>query len=293
MRLRHLILPLVLLASACSAEVPVRKGEGPVLWKLSDADTTIYLFGTIHALPKGLKWRTATIDQAVAASQELWLETTLDKVGTETLQAMLDMGTDEAVPSITLRVAPAKREALEAMIKRSGYPRPLFDQLETWAAGFVLTAVSMRDLGLDGLSGVEEQLSVDFTKAGKPIGGLETSKQQLGYFDDLPEDDQRRFLDDTLEDPKKSKVEFDAMLSAWAQGDEQAIINTFDDEMRKTKRLRQVLLVDRNRRWAGWVRERMKRPGTVMVAVGAGHLSGAGSVVDLLQSVGEKVERVE
>src|SRR4051794_13123233 len=50
----------------------------PALWSVSYADTTVYLFGTIHLLPEKYQWRTSRFDQAIAGSQELVVETIID-----------------------------------------------------------------------------------------------------------------------------------------------------------------------------------------------------------------------
>jgi uncharacterized protein len=68
---------------------------------------------------------------------------------------------------------------------------------------------------------------------------------------------------------------------------------TFDDEMKLSPELAEVLLHRRNNTWAGWVSERMKKPGTVFVAVGAGHLAGNRSVDRLVALRGFKVVRVQ
>jgi uncharacterized protein YbaP (TraB family) len=57
--------------------------------------------------------------------------------------------------------------------------------------------------------------------------------------------------------------------------------------------LMDALIARRNANWANWVRTRMDKPGTVMMAVGAGHLAGDKSVVKLLQKQGLKVTRVQ
>src|SRR6476619_3761517 len=49
-------------ATAASARTTVAR---PALWEVSDPDTTIYLFGTIHRLPEDVQWRTPKLDQAV------------------------------------------------------------------------------------------------------------------------------------------------------------------------------------------------------------------------------------
>ena len=54
-----------------------------------------------------------------------------------------------------------------------------------------------------------------------------------------------------------------------------------------------VLIDTRNANWVRWLEHRLDQPGTVLVAVGAGHLAGKGSVIELLQKQGYKVERMQ
>jgi uncharacterized protein YbaP (TraB family) len=54
-----------------------------------------------------------------------------------------------------------------------------------------------------------------------------------------------------------------------------------------------VLITDRNVAWAKWVKARLDKPGTVFVAVGAGHLAGTGSVQDQLATAGVVSKRVQ
>src|SRR4051794_11042958 len=51
----------------------------PALWAIADADTTVYLFGTIHLLPENYRWRSAKLDNAVTGSQQLMVETIVDE----------------------------------------------------------------------------------------------------------------------------------------------------------------------------------------------------------------------
>ena len=52
------------------------------------------------------------------------------------------------------------------------------------------------------------------------------------------------------------------------------------------------LLTSRNANWAGWIENRLEQPGTVFIAVGAGHLAGAGSVQEQLEDRGLEVRRI-
>lgn len=285
------------LSSACApAAQPqgaVAKAAKPALWKLSDADTDIYLFGTIHMLPEGMEWRTEALDRAIAEADELVLETELEGNVQRAAKAMANMSMSPGLPPLLERVPPGKREALAKLIEENGFPAGSLDRLETWAAALALLRSSLGKIGLKTEAGVERGLEAVLKKGASRISGLETVEQQLGYFDTLSEDAQRALLAGMVENPSGTKTEFEAMMNAWASGDTDAIAVTFDSETALSPELRQVLMTRRNAAWADWVAKRMEQPGTVMVAVGAGHLAGKDSVQAMLAARGLKAERVQ
>ena len=133
-------LSLVLIAPAAQAKTP--HAGRPALWEVSDPDTTIYLFGTIHLLPDHFQWETAKFDKALDSSQQLIVETIVDdKNPTKLMSVVTSMGFAKGLPPIADRVSPNKRAALEAAIAKSGMPRMVFDQMKTWTAAFVLLGV--------------------------------------------------------------------------------------------------------------------------------------------------------
>jgi hypothetical protein len=110
-------------------------------------------------------------------------------------------------------VPAARRAALAAAIKKSGFPPQALDKMETWAAAFILLGNQFRDLGLKGDEGVEAVLRNTFTSEGKPIDELETNVQQLGFFDGLPEAAQRQLLDGAIDASDEMKKDL-GMLAA-------------------------------------------------------------------------------
>src|SRR3546814_1294920 len=78
------------------------------------------------------------------------------------------------------------------------------------------------------------------------------------------------------------KEQFQQLIAAWARGDVTALEELADDELKANPNVRKVLLTSRNARWADWIAKRMDTPGTVFVAVGAGHLAGDDSVQHML-----------
>jgi uncharacterized protein YbaP (TraB family) len=288
------LLGLVTAAYAAPASVAQTAAAHPALWAVSDEDTTIYLFGTIHLLPDNYSWRTPAIDQAIANSGSLYVETIVDPRNPQPLiTAMRTLGYSNGLPPIADRVEPAKRPLLEAAIAKSGIPRPYFDKMETWAAAFTLLGIQYKEIGLAGENGPEQTLRDAFAAARKPVGQLETNAEQLGFFDVLPESAQRSLLEGAIEPAKSASVDFSQMLRGWANGDVDAIAKTFNHDLAESPALRETLLDRRNANWSRWIEQRMAEPGVVFLAVGAGHLAGSDSVQAMLQREGYRVTRIQ
>ncbi|MEA3039206.1 MAG: uncharacterized protein QOE79_1719 [Sphingomonadales bacterium] len=297
--LRKMLGPLAAAAMAGGATAapapapPAPHVAKPAMWKLADADTTIYLFGSFHLLPNGEQWRTPAFETALAGSDTLVLEVANLDDPSALIASLMKVAVSPNLPPLAERVPAEKRDALKAMIAESGIPEAALDKMETWAAGLLLTGVTFKRLGLDPNAGVEHSLIEPWRKSGKPIEGLETIDQQLGYFDHLSEDAQRKFLVGLLDSPEKGRTEFAGMLKAWESGDVAGIARTFDDETQMSAELRRTLMAERNARWSDWLKARLDRPGTVFVAVGAGHLAGSDSVIRMLADKGLKATRLQ
>jgi uncharacterized protein YbaP (TraB family) len=266
----------------------------PALWQVSDADTTIYLFGTIHLLPADLEWRTAKFDQALQGSQQLVVETIVDQQHPESIQsAEMSLGFKQGLPPIAQRVPAADVPRLRTAIASTGVPEKFFDQMKTWLAAIQLLGVQFRTMGLKGSNGPEEVMRQQFLSEHKPIGELETNVEQFSYFDRLPEKAQRSLLEGAIAPQTGMDKDYNGMLASWAKGDVKRIAQTFNHDLADSPDLKQSLLEQRNANWAKWIEQRMAQPGTIMVAVGAGHLAGPDSVVALLQRDGFSVQRVQ
>src|SRR6202012_3748332 len=109
------------------------------------------------------------------------------------------------------------------MIAKSAVPPETLDPMKTWAAGMVLFGTTISALGVSSADGVEEQLKAQFHATGKPVEGLETLDQQLGFFDTLDEKQQRDFLQSVVDQHGDDAAEFGKMLGAWSHGNEKGI----------------------------------------------------------------------
>jgi len=278
-------------AATETAAAPATTGTGPALWKVGDEDTTIYLFGTVHVLPKELEWYDATIANALDGSDMIVTEIKMDKASEAELQ-QLSMKLGLLPPGTTLRslLTPEQTATYEAGLAKLGAPPEAFDPVKPWLAGLTLSLLPLMQQGYDSNSGVEKIL---LAKVGtKPQGALETAEFQLGIFNNMPTEAQVAFMMETVEGMDEIKPMLDRMVAEWAEGDATELANIMNEGMTDPA-VAEALLYSRNANWAEWIDTRLDEPGTVFIAVGAGHLAGAKSVQDYLAQKGITVARVK
>lgn len=264
----------------------------PALWVLKDADTTIYLFGTVHVLRPDIDWFDGPVKTAFDASGELLLEMVEPegKVAQATVQRIAE---DPDGPALTAKMTPTLRTKYVAAMARAKLPVAGFEKLEPWFVASLLGLLPLEQLGYDGTNGAEAVLSRTAKASGKRIGGLETFEQQLSFFDGLPEPVQIRFLESTIDEQADLSRSFADLIAKWSRGDADGLGAEITRQLRDIPDIGKVLLTDRNARWAAQLDDRMDRPGAVFVAVGAGHLAGADSVQRMLAARGFTVTRLQ
>ena len=284
-------LALMLALPACAQSKPTANDADPALWVVKDADTTIYLFGTIHVLKPGLSWFDEAVKTAFDKSDQLVLEMVQPDQATMQ-QIVLKNGIITSGPTLTEQLPADKRGAYLKAVTDAGLPPQAFDRMKPWLAGVTLSIAPIQKLGYDPKNGPETVLADAAKAANKPVAGLETAEQQIGYFNGLSQKAQIDFLTSTVEDLPKAGEEMAEMVDEWAKGDPDALAKTMNDSLKDSPEVAKTLLTDRNARWATWIKERMAKPGTVFIAVGAGHLAGNDSVQAQLAKQGIKAERI-
>lgn len=278
-------------AAQATATPATPKDADPALWVVKDEDTTIYLFGTIHVLKPGLTW----FDEAVRAAFDK-SDTLVTEIVAPDPAAMGPLvqriGAAPGEPPLSQRIPADKRAAYEAAVARLGMPAAALDGVKPWLAAVTLSMAPLRTMGYDGANGPEQVLEQAAQAQGKRRVGLETAEQQFGFFNSLSAQAQMTFLTSTLDELPKMGELMERMVTDWSEGDPDGLAAEMNDNLKDEPEVAEKILFARNRTWAGWLAERMKQPGTVFVAVGAGHLAGPGSVQERLAERGIRAERV-
>ena len=267
--------------------------SGPALWKVSDEDTTIYLFGTVHVLPKDKVWLSPTIDSALDSSDSLVTEIVMTPDMTSTMQALvMQIGTLPEGETLRGKLDEQELAAYDAAMTKLGLPVAAFDRYEPWMATLNLSMLPLLQQGYSPEAGVEKVLEGEADTA-LSREGLETIEYQLGIFDNLPEDAQIDYLIETAGMIDEIKPMLDLMVEEWLEGDADALAALMNEGMAETPILAEKLLYERNANWSEWIDARRDEPGTIFIAVGAGHLAGTKSVQDLLEQRDIQVVRVQ
>lgn len=265
---------------------------GPALWKVADDDTTIYLFGTIHALPKEVDWYKGNVAQALVSSDILVTEVIASPDMANEMQQII-MSKGILPPGETLRglLDDKQKASYEGAMTKLGLPIAAFDQFEPWYASLMMSMLPLLKEGYSPDSGVEMVLTEKGGKE-KPRGQLETIEFQMSVFDQLPIKSQIDFLIQASDQVDQIKPMLDAMVAEWLKGDADGLAKLMNEGL-TDQMLADRLLYSRNRTWAEWIKTRLDTPGTVFIAVGAGHLAGTNSVQDALAERGISAARVQ
>ena len=278
-------------APAAVRPVPPATGEGPALWVVSDADSTLYLFGTVHVLRPDTAWGSARVDAAFASASDVWFEISNPDDQAAIIPLIQQYGVSPGTPLSSLLTAEEITD-LDAAARTIGASAAQLDPLRPWFAGLTLSMAPLVKAGYDPASGVELTLKARALAAGKPVHGFETIDKQVRILATLPDAVQLSFLRTTLEDFDQATVMLDQMVEAWAEGDVQALDRVAVQEMKAdAPEVYDALLVHRNTDFADQIQSLLAGSGTVFIAIGAAHLTGEDSVQAMLEARGVEVVR--
>ncbi|HEX2492509.1 MAG TPA: TraB/GumN family protein [Steroidobacter sp.] len=275
----------VVCGSAAESPAPARQ---PV-WSVKGATNTLYLLGSVHFLNASEKLPAAA-DQAYADAEKVVMEIDLDDLSPiEMQQTTLELGMLPEGDSLRVRIGAETYAKVEARARELGLEPAVLNRFRPWFAALTLAQIQLIRMGLDPNSGVEQRVAARAAIDHKPIEGLETLREQLGMLAALPEKQQRQFLLYSVEDAEHAADEIDALLAAWRRGDAAALAEVLMEGFEQYPDLYRPLTVERNSRWLPILEQLLEKKDDYLVVVGALHLVGDNSVIELLEKHGYAV----
>ena len=301
-----------------AAETKAEKASAPALWRLSDKDSTVWLFGAFHLPPRTADWRSNDLSQALDRTDTIWLEAEPDNPKAQRAVAAIIArhGYVRNGAPLTERLGD-DGQRLAAIADELGLDTDMLDRMRPWHAHLALTvqfvagqaalqkaAAQENDTGNSTVGsnakggaplsdGVEGSLRREARARGRPVAHLETIEQQIRLFADLPPAAELNLLRATLREWATQKAEFPALQEAWRTGDVASLDYMLNRRFRKEAPEAFTALVEaRNAAWAERIETLLRNDENVFLAVSIGHLVGDGSLIEALANRGLIAERV-
>lgn len=275
--------------AACAA--PPAPAE-PAMWRIADEDSEIWLFGSVHLLPPDVTWDGPRWQAAFAAADEFVTETdTSDEAMRAFPLLAAQYGHLPEGQRLSHLLSVTERAQLDRAAAAAGLDPASLEGERPWLAALQLSYGYATRVGHRSDLGVEGVLAPRAREAGKRMSFLETPEEQIRILSDLALADEVRFLTATMQQVEDEPASMRTLDRDWARGDVSVLDAALSQEWDAGgAAVHDAVILRRNRAWAVEIERRLAGSGRTFIAVGAAHLIGDGSVVDLLRTRGITVE---
>lgn len=295
--IRHLLAAFAALAlagcatGAAEPEFP----PGPALFVARDANSTMYLFGTLHIRRPNTAWGGARAQAGLAETQEIWTELEISpETDAQTQSLALRYGMAESGRPLSSYFSAEEYARINAAGQRFGVPPQMLEVMRPWIVGVSFSVLPMTEAGYDPAAGADRAIDAYGDAHGKTMRSFETAEAQIRMLAGMSDDVQRQMVMEAVAEVEKGSGEMDEMATAWEAGDLATLERLVVTEMRdEYPEVYQMLLVERNDAWLETLSHELEGSGVDFVAVGAAHMLGPDGLVAQLRRRGYTVERVE
>ncbi|MBO9716338.1 MAG: TraB/GumN family protein [Pseudoxanthomonas sp.] len=267
----------------------------PLLWKVSDADNSVYLLGSFHVLTAGDYPLAADVDAAFADAESLAFELSPEEANSPALAQQMTLAAVRRHPgSLRQDLGPELWKRLDTYAAANGLPLAQLSTLEPWYVALAVSLVEMGKMGLDPALGLDRHFMDAAARAGKPVAGLELASEQIAVLAGMTPLEQKQMLAEALGQAEEGPDEYRDMHEAWRAGDAERLWTQMAAEMKRDyPALYRRINIERNDAWIPELEQRLARKdGDTLVVVGALHLLGEDGVVEKLRARGYRVERI-
>ncbi len=268
--------------------LPLHAFADPAFYRITKGKEQHWLLGSIHAGKPSLYPLPDPVERAWQQSRALVMEVDMTRISQTQWQEMGAI--TRLVDGKTLKDHLPEDLYRRTLIAagQNGLNESMLAPLRPWFAAITLTQAALERTGFRGDLGVDQHFAKRASDGGKPIVGLETLLEQLGYLASVG-DNQTLMLESTLDELPELEKGFAAVMTAWQRGDEATLISLLKEEMAPPKLqawLEQTLLAERNR---NWIKKWPGLPNESFIVVGALHLYGEHGLLALLEQQGWRI----
>ncbi len=261
--------------------------ERHTLWQIQGKHNIVYLLGSIHVLRDADYPLPPALLAAYANSKAVVMEIDLSEMESQNIQQeMLAAASLPEGKTLQGILGPARYQRATALAGEVGVDLAILDQFAPWFVAEAVSQMQLMQLGFAPNAGVEMFFMERARTDGKPMHGLETAHDQIELFQSMSDERQAAYLLSSLKEAKSLPTQVDAMVRAWRRGDTAWFASQLEHEFEGNPRLYESVLAARNRKWIPGIKALLNDDRNYLVIVGAGHLAGKDSVIDLLKRDG-------
>jgi len=263
------------------------------LWKIEDKGNTVYLLGSVHFLRESNYPLAGVIESAFDKSKVVAFETDMKKLESlDTQQQIMGKAMLPADQTLKDQVSAETFLSLSNHLEEAGMPSMIFNRFKPGLVALTLAVLELQKLGFDPQYGIDKHFQQRAETSGKRLVALETVEFQIDLVTSFQKEEAEDLLKTTIKDLKRSRSVFGDLTKAWEKGDSETLESLLNESMREVPALYKRMVTDRNKAWVPKIEEMIAGKESAIVIVGAGHLAGKGSVVDLLRARGYKVDQL-
>ena len=287
---RSWVLGLAWFVCACAAVEPATTNHtpetsGPAIWRVADDDTEVFLFGTIHLLPKTLAWQTEKLENTLLTSDIIYLEAIPEDVTLDDQRLYGQLAKAEPGKLLSDLLSEEDYASLEIAADELGLPFAKLNGQRAWQVSILFGRMALERLDFDARYGSEAWIQDLIDNKDIEKRALEGSMVVPVGLASLPDETQLEFLMQSVDEIPDLKEEFSKLIAVWASGDAESLDASTMQNMREMlPDVYEILIVERNKDWRDTILHLLNTErGRIFIAVGAGHLSGPDSLVRLLE----------
>lgn len=269
-------------------------GQRCFLWKVVSPSNTVYLLGSIHIARRDIYPLNKKIEDAFNISDVLAVEADITKI-TQDSNSMKDVILYPDGDILEKHISKDTFEIVKSKLKELGVDINEANKYKPWFLAGLLEMFELQKLGFHPMYGIDNYFlsKAKFTK--KSITGLESLDFHIKFFDSFSDKLKELMLFYTIKDLEESGKTIDELFNAWLSGDTETMEQTLSitvTQYPETQVFQEKILYERNRNMAEKIEDFLKEERIYFVVVGAAHLVGKKSIIDLLAQKGYNIQQL-
>ena len=279
-------------APKLKADASAKSATRGLLFEIKSGDKVAYLFGSIHIAKADFYPMSPKVEAAYSQADTVAVEA--DTTDMNAVQAVMPKMMYAAPDKLENHLTPAPWANFKAMFG------PSSEQMQGLKPFTITSAIAVQmgmQMGFDPAHGIDNHFIKRSKTDKKTLVELESLDFQADIIGGLNDEESDALISSLIDGMKKGEMmkEFQNIVTSWNDADTIAIAKVFEESANKnvgSKRIMKMLMDDRNEGMVAKINDMMKAGKKLFVVVGAGHLAGKKSVVDLLKKQGLEVTQI-